>query len=202
MAVAACGTPEYTYVKNTDAGLYLKVPRSWSSFDSAAVNARVTAGAPAPVDGQPRPNQPWHAAFDAARTPSVDHVFGTNPEAPVVWTFVRDVAPQERGRISLNAMRDLVMPVSEAASQAEASGKTGEFQVQADEELNPQKGIYGLRTVFSHLESGVMQTVDQTVLTNDKHTKLYYLVVRCSAQCFKDRKDQISTIVESFTVRD
>ncbi|MEO6713513.1 MAG: hypothetical protein ABIM89_08815, partial [Mycobacteriales bacterium] len=94
---------------------------------------------------------------------------------------------------------DIVLPVGEVAA-AKGAAEAG-FEILQNSDLNPRKGLYGLRTVFSYKADGVLQTVDQTVLTNDRQNKVYYLVVRCSTKCYNDRRDEISTIVDSFTVR-
>jgi hypothetical protein len=200
MVPAACGSPNYTYVKNADAGLYLKVPRTWTPIDQEQLQNEVSGDATT-ESGKIARAHAWHVAFDAAVQPSVKNVFGAGPTDPVLWVFVRDVPPAARGAISLNALRDTVLPVTTVAEQAQTAGTSDGFEMLTDTELNPRKGFYGMHTVFNYKVEDVSHTVDQTVLTNDMHTKLYYLVVRCSTKCFAARRDEISTVVNSFTVR-
>lgn len=105
----------------------------------------------------------------------------------------------ERAALSLNSMRDLVLPLGQAVAN-EAASEAG-FEILMDTELNPQKGLYGRRTVFKFKVDGVSQTVDQTVMTNDRHSKLYYLVVRCTTQCFDARHDELTKVVKSLTIK-
>jgi hypothetical protein len=44
-------------------------------------------------------------------------------------------------------------------------------------------------------------TFDQVALTNSADTKVYLLLVHCTATCFSHDKAQISTVINSFTVR-
>lgn len=200
-AAVACGSSDYTYVKNADAGLYLKVPRAWDPVDAEQLHA-VVSGDPSTELGKLARAHSWHAGFDAAVQPSAVNVLTPSPKDPVVWVFVRDVGPAVREQLSLNAMRDWTMKVNEAAQLTATAGvqATG-FEIVSDTALNPRKGLYGLHTVFNHRLGDMSYTIDQTVLTNDRQSKVYYLVVKCSTQCYNDRRDEISTVVNSFTVR-
>lgn len=198
LAAIACGNPDYTYVKNSDAGVYVKMPRDWGSINPEEVHTRFSGDATTEA-GKVARQHAWHAAFDAAREPSIQNVFGDAPAEPVVWVSVRDVPAQERAQLSVNALRDIRYSIREAAT-TEGAAELG-FELLQDNELNPEKGLYGVRTVFNHRVEGESQTIDQTVLTNDRHSKIYYLLVRCSTKCYHERRDEISTVVDSFTVR-
>lgn len=63
-------------------------------------------------------------------------------------------------------MRDVVLPVG----TAQAAGSGAGFEMLVNAELNPRKGFHGLRTVFNFKLGAGSQTVDQTVLTNDRRT--------------------------------
>jgi hypothetical protein len=48
---------------------------------------------------------------------------------------------------------------------------------------------------------GRVVTFDQIALTNATDTEVYLLLVHCTATCFTHDKSQISTVMNSFTVR-
>jgi hypothetical protein len=43
---------------------------------------------------------------------------------------------------------------------------------------------------------------DQTVYVNDDASKLYMFFVRCSTECYEQRRQEIESVVSSFTVRE
>ena len=64
MALAACGSPSYEYVRNTEARTAFKIPIDWTVFDEAALQGEAAGppvNTPDPVewlvglDGDPSP---------------------------------------------------------------------------------------------------------------------------------------------------
>ncbi len=198
--LTACGSSQYTYVKNSDAQVYLKVPRSWTAINQEALDAEVS-GDPSSASGQLERMMSWNAAFDADKKPSAQHIQSIDVSDPIVWVKVRDLRPAEANGMSLDLMRNLRLPVTPAARQSAGIDETMGFELLADGRLNPRKGLYGVRTVFNYKLATQVQTYDQTVLINDRHSKLYYLMARCSAQCYKERRSEIQAVVDSFTVK-
>jgi hypothetical protein len=47
----------------------------------------------------------------------------------------------------------------------------------------------------------VSHTFDQTVLTNEDSSILYFLLIRCTAVCYRQRSVEFDNIASSFTVR-
>jgi hypothetical protein len=198
--LTACGSQQYTYVKNSAAQVYLKVPHSWKAISREALDKEV-AGDPSSASGQVERMMSWHAAFDAGKTPSADHIKATDVSDPVVWLMVRDLEPSVSNTMSLDRMRNLSLPVTASSRQAAGLDDSSGFELLADRQLNPHKGLYGVRTIFNYKFGVQLQTFDQTVLINDSHSKLYYLLARCSAQCYKARQTEIARTVDSFTVK-
>jgi hypothetical protein len=77
-ATAACGAPQYTYVKNTTHRTYFKVPASWRVIDEKALK-QMSGATPAPESGGG-----WAVAYDAAQDPSPAHLVGSNTTEPIV----------------------------------------------------------------------------------------------------------------------
>lgn len=200
--LAGCGTPEYTYVTNSDDHTYLKIPYSWQQIDAQALDAAY--GLDPTMDARRR--GVWLAGYDADAAPSATHLLGPHAAAPAVFIGVQDVPPASRGQVSLDVMRDLFRPVSPAARQRAAaspeSALTG-FGLIADEVLTPGNGLRGVHVVYRYrVDGGPFQIFDQTVYANDDASKVYMFFVRCSTECYQERQQEIEAVVSSFTVRE
>lgn len=200
--LAACGGPAYTYVTNSEDRTYLRVPNSWHPIDPAELGAAI--GLDPTVDA----NQQgfWLAGYDAAPSPSTEHLLGSNSEEPAAFIGVHDVAPSLRGQISLDVMRDFFRPVSDVGRQRAKvnplSPYSG-FVLISDAVLTPGDGLRGVHTVYQYrIEGGPAQVFDQILYVNDDASKIYMLFVRCSTQCYEQRQQEITNVVSSFTVRE
>jgi hypothetical protein len=204
LALTGCGAPEFAYVKNSEHKTYFKVPSSWGQVDQGSLDSYVNGEE---GSAQSRVNQEtiWSVAYDAARPPAVDHIFGfTKTDDPVVWAKVEELQPQQADMVSNDVLRNLVLPVTADARQASTQGGSlmADFELLHDEVLNPEKGLRGVRVIYNYsLPAGGLHTFDQTVLVDDAGTALYLLLLRCSATCYVDRMDEIQEVVTSFTVR-
>lgn len=201
-AVTACGSSGYTYVKNSDDKLYFKVPAEWERIDQVALDGEQFAD-PESATAKVQKALNWSIAYDADAKPSARHVFGPLAEEPVVYARVQRLPPDDRGAVSFDTMRDLLLPVTETARQGamqQGVQLTG-FEPLVDDVINPEDGLRGVHLVFNYKVGGVLQTFDQTVLSNDDASKVYLLLVRCSAKCYEERKDEIETVTESMTVK-
>jgi hypothetical protein len=118
-------------------------------------------------------------------------------------------------------LRDKIFPVSDSGRQdleqqlAEAQAKgqpvfypLQDFERVNDEVLNPGHGLRGVRTVFnfryasqSPPQESAIFTFDQTAYLSEDSTRIYLLVITCSATCYRERQAELDTIATSFTVR-
>jgi hypothetical protein len=200
--LSGCGAPEYTYVTNSTDRTYLRIPNSWRPIDERALDEAIglDATSEAAQDGF------WLEGYDADATPSPDHLFGQHSAAPAVFIGVRAVPETARGQISLDLLRDLFRPVSAAAREEDAmnpaSTFTG-FQLMEDQVLTPGDGLRGVHVVYRYkIGGGPSQVFDQIAYVNDDASKLYMFYVRCSTDCYQQRKQEIANVVSSFTVRE
>lgn len=201
-ALAGCGAPNYTYVKNSADRTYVKLPTSWRPIDKRALDDAIGLD-PALSDEQ---RGLWLQAYDADNAPSPLHLFGPSAAAPAAFVSVQQVPETARGQFSLDKLRDLFYPVSPKARQAaELDPTTGltDFALMSDEVLTPGKGLRGVHAVFRYkMGDGPPQMIDQTAYLNDDASKLYMFFVRCSTECYKQRQQEIGNVVSSFTVRE
>ena len=202
-AVTACGASEYHYVTNSADRTYFKVPSSWREIDQRELARRFGDGIATSTTSTPGF---WMVGYDAHQAPTLTHLLGPNNDEPALLATVQHVPPEERGALSLDSMRDFFLPVSESARSRAGidptSGLSG-FALYADEVLTPGAGIRGVHTVFRYrVDGGPYQIFDLTGYINDDASKVYQLIVRCSASCYDQRRAEIQTIVSSFTVRE
>jgi hypothetical protein len=201
---AGCGSNKYEYVKNSQQKTYFKVPSTWRQVDQGSLDDFVN-GSDGSAASRIKQQTVWSVAYDAARTPGPEHIFGySSTTEPVVWAKVEQVDPTVADIVSFDALRNLVLPVtSDARQQAAQNGfPLTDFEALHDEVLTPAKGLHGVRVVYNYkMPGGEVQTFDQTALVNDNATTLYMLLLRCDARCYVDRADELQDVATSFTVR-
>jgi len=200
IALTGCGAPSWNYVTNKDERTYAKVPIAWRDV-SDSLNP------PGTILGLPAEELSWVRAYDAAPTPSIEHVTGTDAAAaPTMVLVVLNMPQQTRGMVGLDFLRDVVLPVSDQGRSRLAMqpmSQIGNFKLYADQTLTPGAGLRGVRSVYSYsLGGGPPQVFDQTAYTNDDASKLYLITIRCSLDCYKQNTEQIDDVASSFTVRE
>jgi hypothetical protein len=194
LSVAGCFAPDFTYVADSSDNAYFKVPPSWhevSQSSLAAVQGR----------GGSQGTYLWSRAYDDSATPSVNHVF-TSSARPVAYAGVLGLSAAEQSNVSLNSMRDLLLPVTSTARSAASAAHLGlsGFTSLADQAITNSSHDRGIREIFDYNLNGIPETFDLTVITNSATTKLYFLLVHCSATSFVANYPEIAKVVGSFTV--
>jgi hypothetical protein len=206
---AACGAPEFTYVKNSADKTYFKVPHEWHEISEDDLDDLLIGAPTESQQAKQLREVSWSIAYDAAADPSALHLTaGETTDDPIVYARVRRLTVAERDAMSLDALRDSFgLPVTEPARRryAEVAGAASPlrgFELLHDEVLTPSDNVHGVRVVFNYLlPGGVLHTFDLTAYLNNSGDRLFQLVLRCSARCYQDRTDELDTIVTSFTVR-
>jgi hypothetical protein len=203
VAVAGCGSSQYHYVKNSDDNVYFKIPSSWSQVDQQSLEEEVN-GDPDSATAQVAREQQWVVAYDAAPDPSVEHVLSVDtPDEPIAFARVSQLSEQQLAQVSLDSLRNLFLPVTSAArQQAAAAGQAFEgFELIRDETLTSD-GLRGVRSTYNYEISGGLQTFDLSAFVNDENGKVYMLLVRCSAKCYRERSSELEDIASSLTVKE
>jgi hypothetical protein len=195
VALSACGAPGYTYVADSSAGTYYKVPAQWHQISQKDLNAAIQAagGSSAGI---------WSSAFDASTQPSATHNESIDLGQPYVFAQVGQLSATGTGQLSYNAMRDIWLPVTSSSRQQDASeGFPGtNFTQLRDQMIAAKQGVHGVRETFRYTFNGVTDTFDEEVLTNADQTALYLLEVHCTQTCYAQNENSINTIMSSFTV--
>jgi hypothetical protein len=203
LALSACGQAQYTYVQNTSQRTYFKVPASWHNIDRGELESTLFPVDPDSAAGQARKRSVWSVAYDAANDPTATHVVQATGD-PFVFATVRNLADSERGSVSFDMLRNLFLPVTDSArEQAKTAGFIlQDFELLRDEVLTPGQGVRGVRAVFNYkFPSGSVQTFDETAYMTDDASRIYFLLLRCSAHCYRSRQKELDGVAKSFTVR-
>lgn len=197
--VAACGAPQFTYVANSASQTYFKVPTGWHKISDAAVAHALNGGRSAAI-----PNGVWSVGYDGSAAPSATHIFGASGSQPFALALVEPLNAAASNSMSYNQLRDVFLPVTAATRQAASQrgfSLTG-FHLLLDSVLTPGQGVHGVREVFDYtFPDGSTDTFDQIAFTNADNTKLYLLVLHCTASCYAKHASEIDTVMKSFTVR-
>jgi hypothetical protein len=196
IGLSACGSPQYTYVADTSAGTYYKVPHGWHQISQQSLNAALQAagGSGAGV---------WLTAFDAGTAPSADHFLAANVGQPFVFAEVGTLSSTVSNELSYNMLRDFMLPVTSNSRQADAASgfPLTNFKQLRDQTITGTQGVHGVRETFQYtFPGGVADTFDEDVLTNANQTVVYFLMVHCTNSCYSQNQDKIDTVMSSFTV--
>jgi hypothetical protein len=207
--LAGCGSSKYEYVSNSAEHTYFRVPVKWQRLDDNELQRALVNGDPSSLEEASAEASKWVVAYDAARAPSLGHLkLDAVPEAPIVLAEVKKLTTDERGKVSLDTMRNTLFPVTkdaqEQAKQVLAQqGTQYKVEILTDQVLTPSGGVHGVRTAYNVKFGGLpLQTIDLLAYVSDDSTTMYSLIVRCSTACYVANFDEIDKAVKSFTVKD
>ena len=197
LGLSACGAPGYTYVADSAASTYYKVPYSWHQISQQALNAALAAagGSGAGV---------WSTAFDAGTLPSASHFLASDVAQPFVFAEVGTLSSTVSAELSYNVLRDFMLPVtsnSRATAAQSGSFPLTNFKQLRDQTITAKQGVHGVRETFQYtFPNGISDTFDEVVLTNADQTVVYFLMVHCTNSCYSQNQNNINTVMSSFTV--
>jgi hypothetical protein len=197
--VAACGAPQFTYVANSNSQTYFKVPNAWHKISDTALAHALGGNNSATI-----PTGVWSVGYDGSAVPSAGHILGASARQPFVLALVEPLSAAASNAMSYNTLRDVFLPVTAADRQSAARqgfALTG-FHLLQDARLTPGQGVHGVRDIFDYtFPDGSTDTFDQIAVTNADATKLYLLLLHCTASCYTKHASEIDTVMNSFTVR-
>jgi hypothetical protein len=196
VGLSACGAPAYTYVSDSAAKTYYKVPSQWHQISQKDLNAALKAagGSGAGV---------WSSAFDAGTSPSGTDFLAPAISKPFVFAEVGTLSPTVSNELSYNVMRDFLLPVTSTSRQQDAASgfPLTNFKQLRDQTITGHAGVHGVRETFQYtFPGGVVDTFDEDVLTNSNQTQVYFLVLHCTDTCYTQNETSINTVMSSFTV--
>jgi len=194
--LAACGSPAYTYVADSPAQTYYKVPSGWHQVSQQSLDAALKA-AGSSGDGI------WSTAFDGSTSPSGNNFLAGDLDQPFVFAEVGTLTSTGSNELSYNVLRDFMLPVTSDTRSAEAEDgfPLTDFKSLRDQVITGKQGVHGVRETFDYtFPEGEANTFDEAVLTNADQTIVYFLMVHCTASCYTQHQNDINTVMSSFTV--
>ena len=194
-ALSGCGAPAYTYVADSSAGTYYKVPTQWHQISQQDLSKQITQAGGSPTGA-------WFTAFDANSKPSVADGDSVALDQPYVYSQVEQLDQSSSADLSYNSMRDSWLPVTTSGRQnAAASGFPGtHFIPLRDQTITGKQGVHGVRETYEYTFGSTIDTFDDEFLTNADQTEIYFVEVHCTQACYSANQKNIDTIMTSFTV--
>jgi hypothetical protein len=195
-----CAAPQFTYVSDSGANAYFKVPFGWHRISDVSLAAQFKS----PGSALGKAAGTWDIAFDADQAPAAVHLFSPNAKQPFAFAFVTPLSATASNAMSNNGLRDVLLPVTLAsrAQAAQSSFPLTHFKLLRDTVVTPGQGVHGVWDTYDYTyPGGITDTFDQVALTNSNRTQLYVLMVHCIATCYTHSRHQLDTIMSSFTVR-
>ena len=198
MAMLSACTPSKQYAGSKEDGAFFSVPNGWTKVSMQALN-KVESKSSNQQDLDRLSMVTYQVGFSKAKTITPKDIFLIEPtEQPVLYARFRDLFPEERNAISLNTLRNIILPVTDYVDGTKANDRN--FQLFDDQEVN-EKGGKGVNLLYSFDYNGVNETVNQSALYSNDQNKIFLLIIRCSTVCYNKNIDEIDAIVKSFTVR-
>jgi hypothetical protein len=194
--VSGCAAPQYTYVANSGASTYFKVPYAWHKIGNGALSAALKAETGSSGGA-------WTVAYEAGATPKAEDFLSFDTSQPYVFAEVGQLTSTGSSELSYDTLRDFFLPTTSTGRQnAAAAGFpfTG-FSAIRDQVLTLPQGVHGVRETYDYTSLGTADTFDVAALTNADQTEVYLLVVHCTTSCYTNFQTQINDVMASFTIR-
>ena len=193
VALSGCAAPQYTYVANSGASTYFKVPYSWHKISPSSLASELKTATGSSGGGA------WTVAYEAGGKPTAGDFLSFGAAQPFVFAEVGQLNSTASNALSYDSLRDIFMPVTSTARQ-NAPGLTGFTQIR-DQVLALRQGVHGVRETFNYSYAGDSDTFDEVALTNADQTVVYLLVLHCTTSCYSSEQTEINDVMSSFTIR-
>jgi len=196
VTLSGCGAPQFTYVANSGASTYFKVPHGWHKINDSALSSEMQR-----VIGNSGGG--WTVAYDGGTSPSAGDFLSFGAAKPFVFAEVGQLSSTVSNELSYDVLRDIFLPVTSNGRQSAAAQgfPFTDFKQIRDQTLTLSQGVHGVRETFDYSYAGGTDTWDEIALTNAVQTVVYLLVLHCTASCYSNDQTDISNVMSSFTIR-
>ena len=193
VALAACGSPRYHYVKSTSDNTFMRVPRDWTIYDEDQL---LQSSEESPESKEQFKQLSWSVAFDASPKPSLDHIL-TVSDHPTGLAQVRRLLPGQRDTFSLSDLRSVLLRFDPLSNEAQLEG-----EVEVLESRDVQRGGLNGSELLLNLktEDGALVKWRQIALIDSAVSKVHVLAVSCDAECYEANESVIDSIIDSWKV--
>jgi hypothetical protein len=186
------------YAGSKQDGAFFAIPNGWFQISNDELN-KEEAKSTNQDDLDRLSLVTYQVGYSAVKKVTPEQVFLLDPTPhPVIFARFRELFPEERNSISLNALRNVILPVTDLLDGTLEN--TRNFQLIDDQEI-VDKGATGVNLVYSFDFKGENETINQTALYSNDKSKIFLFIARCTTECYNKNIDQIEKIVNSFTVR-
>lgn len=196
VTLSGCAAPQFTYVANSGASTYFKVPYSWHKISASSLSNEMQRDTGSSGAG-------WTVAYDGGTSPSAGNFLSFGAAKPFVFAEVGQLSPTVSNELSYDVLRDIFLPVTTSGRQnAAAQGfPFTDFKQIRDQTLTLSQGVHGVRETFDYTYAGGTDTFDEIALTNADQTVVYLLVLHCTTSCYGNNQTDITNVMSSFTIR-
>ena len=187
------------YAMDKVSGTYLAIPKGWNKIVKSDLD-KAESKSTAPNAAEKLASVIWQEAYATSPKVAAPQVLNLQaPEGAVVYVRVRNLNFEESNSISNNTLRNLIAPVT---TWLEDPDNANPKFVLIDDYERIEKAARGIRTIYTLADdSGVSETVDQTVFLSEDRTRVYILLVRAKTKYYDKHVDELLAIGDSFTVR-
>ena len=187
------------YAMDKVSGTYLAIPKGWNKIVKSDLD-KAESKSTAPNAAEKLASVIWQEAYATSPKVAAPQVLNLQaPEGAVVYVRVRNLNFEESNSISNNTLRNLIAPVT---TWLEDPDNANPKFILIDDYERIEKAARGIRTIYTLADdSGVSETVDQTVLLSEDRTRVYILLVRAKTKYYDKHVDELLAIGDSFTVR-
>ncbi|WP_336205594.1 LptM family lipoprotein [Nonomuraea sp. LPB2021202275-12-8] len=204
LMLSACGQPEFIYVRDRDGTTYFKVPASFAQIDADPLETVFSGVRPDSQAARLREQRVWSTAFDQSPEPAFDHLFDSRE--PFVYATVHKLTEEQRATVSLDRLRDFILPVTEQMrtaylTQALQTGRPPlfkRFEPISDQLILLDNGARGVRVRFNYQIGATTQTFDHTAILDEQGGTVSVMLITCQANCFTARGAEFDEIATSF----
>jgi len=193
LTVGACGDSGYEYVENDDAGLYFRVPDTWSVVPVDTTDEAIPETL--------LQSEQWVRLLDRSADPGLANLQAVLPAEPVGLASVSTVATNtERDALDYVVLRSMALG-GEDDPLALASTPDSGVDLVSIADVTTDEGLRGERIVFTVTQDdGGLVTFDQTAMVNPLTTEIYRLFLKCESHCYEANRGEIDDIVDSWTI--
>src|SRR6266851_6394504 len=114
VTLAGCAAPQFTYVANSGASTYFKVPYSWHKISDSALSNEMQRDTGSPGAG-------WTVAYDGGTSPRAGDFLSFGAAQQFVFAGVGPLRHTASHTLSYDVLRDIFLPVTTSTRQNAAA---------------------------------------------------------------------------------
>jgi hypothetical protein len=196
-----CGGSQFRYIANEQENLFFRVPKDWKIF-------RLTAS-----DREGRPaaepssfERSWNLVVDGNPAADPIHIVDHAPVEPIVQAEVYVLRRDTNEGMSLSELRKIAYGGFDPVLYSPGAPPRWENVEGSFVDLSFPKGVTGTRQAINVPDPEAREdktkfaTLDVSAIHDVVNARVYILKIRCSSQCYLDRRAEIDDVMNSWTV--